>query len=206
MARTTNSLVVELTARISEALDLASAAEAAPNFSYTRRLHVYVASYLLMFCAWENFLEQSLIRFLCGYKNSRGVFARVGGGTYFRSAAGAYAYILGGKPYLLWHNPQEAIDRCNAHLVGGPHATVIASALSDVKNFSSIRNHVAHRTANTRSKFDAATMALAGRTMQAGRAGRFLRSSTTLPATGAVSSWLGRISADLGGYAAQIAS
>jgi len=205
VARHTAALVAEFRGRAAEALDLSAAAESSPTFTYTRRLHIYEASYLLLFCAWENFLEQSLVRFLCGYRNTGGAYARVGGAAHFPSVAAAYAHLLGGKPYLLWHGAQETIDRSNLHLTGGPHAAVVGSALSDLRSFAAIRNHVAHRTENTRSKFDDASRALIGHVVKAGRAGRLLRTQTTLPATGVQCTWLDRINADLGNYAQQIA-
>lgn len=205
MPRTTASLVTGFGTRIAEALDLATAAEAAANFTYTRRLHVYEAGYLLVFSAWENFLEQSLLRFLCGYRNTAGLYGRVGSIPYFRSINAAHHHLLRGRTYLLWHNPQDAVNRSNANLNGGPHASVLLSALADIRNYSYIRNHVAHRSADTGNKFELATLAFTGRRIAARRAGRFLRLPTTLPHSGAISNWLGRICVDLENYARQIA-
>src|SRR5688572_12813549 len=104
MPRRTANLVRMFGNRITEAQELVQMVEASVAFSYTRRLYVYEAAYLLAFSAWENFLEESLLRFLCGYRNRRRTFARVGGAPHHRSLAAAKISLYGASSYLLWHN------------------------------------------------------------------------------------------------------
>lgn len=205
MARTTRGLARTFSGQAAEARDLISAAESSSRFGHTRRLYVYEAAYLLGFSAWENLLEQAMLRFLCGHQNAGGRYARQGNLPHFRAISNANAHVLRGRSYLLWHNPAEVIVRANRELVGAPHALIIGSALADLNAYAAIRHHVAHRNQDTRAKFDAATLLLTGRRFRASRAGRMLRSSTLLPATGAMCTWCERILHELESLSGQIA-
>jgi hypothetical protein len=206
MAHSTAWLVPAFSRRVSEAQDLVRLVETARGFSPLRKIYVVEAAFLLVFTAWENFLEQSLLRLMCGHHNTVGTYARTGGATHCPTLGVAESVLLSGAPYLLWHDPQRVINRCNAQLVAGPHATVLASALPLMQSYAAIRHHVAHRTQDTRQKFDAACLALIGSRVRGGRAGRFLRITTTLAPSGVVTNWMGRVCADLESFAGQIAS
>lgn len=205
MARTTAFLVAQLSSRVSEARDLAQAAEGSSSFLYTRRLYIYEAAYLLAFSAWENMLEQCFLRFLCGYGNGTGVPARTGTWIRASNVTNANITLLAGKQFLLWHNPAIVVARSKGYFAMGPHEVVLTSALSEVEDFAAIRHYVAHRNHDTELKFQSAATRLTGAPIQGGRAGRLLRSTTTDPVTGAQVTWLERIAADLERYALQIA-
>lgn len=206
MPRTTSFLVGEMSSRMGEAMDFAAVSEGSRDFLYTRRLYVYEAAYLLAFSAWENMLEQSFLRFLCGFKNSAGVPVRFG--TWGRPATlgQASVLVLGGRRFKLWHNPQEVADRSKGFFNAGPHENVLQSALADIEDFAAIRHYVAHRNHDTNVKFQNAAVRLTGAPVHGGRPGRMLRAETIDAVTGAKVTWLERICADLGRYATQIAA
>src|SRR4051794_35836158 len=138
MARDTRFLVVDFVHRLAEAQDLAVLAEASSNFQYVRRFHIYEAAYLLAFSAWESFLEQAFLRFMCGYSNTSGVPAPT---THWqrRSTIGpAYATLLAISPnkpqYLLWHGPSSVIQRSRMCFAAGSHELVISSAKQDIED------------------------------------------------------------------------
>ena len=205
MTRSTSFLVDELSSRTSEALELAEASEGSSNFLYNKRLHVYEAAYLLTFSSWENMLEQGFFRFLCGYSNAAGVPTKTVTWTRPKTVAAANTLLLGHRSYLMWHNPTDVINRSRRYFTGGPHETVLNSALADISDFAAIRHFVAHRNEDTGIKFQAAATRLSGAPVPGGRAGRLLRSQTVDTVTGLQVTWLERISADLGRYASQIA-
>ena len=205
MPRATSFLVDDLSSRIDEAKDLAQAAEGSRAFLYTRRLYIYEAAYLLAFSAWENLLEQSFLRFLCGFRNRGGVPARAGAWVRPDTITAAYTASLSGRRYNLWHNPQDVIGRSRGFFANGPHEAVLLSALADIDDFAAIRHFVAHRNQDTRLKFQVAATRLTGAPILGGRAGRLLRSSTTDTVTGLPVTWLERICSDLHRYADQIA-
>ena len=204
MPRSTAFLAGEIRAQIDEARELIFAAEGAGNFLYARRWYVYEAAYLLAFSAWENLLEQTFYRFLCGYQNSSGLPLRNGTWTRPRDVAAAEALVLNGRQYVLWHNPAFVIGRSQGYFNGAPHETVLQSALHDFEDFAAIRHYVAHRTEDTKRKFQLAATRLSGAPTIGARAGRLPRSKTIDPVSGAQVTWFERIVADLNRYAAQI--
>ena len=204
MPRTTAFLADEFRARTGEAKELAQTAEGSKEFLYTRRLYIYEAAYLLAFSAWENALEQSFLRFLCGFRNTAGVPTRAGTWARPSNLHDANLLVLGGRRFKLWHGPHDVIDRSKGYFASGPHEVVLQSALAEIEDFAAIRHFVAHRNQDTALKFQAAATRLTGAPILGGRAGRMLRNDTIDPVTGSQVTWLERICADLERYASQI--
>src|SRR5690242_19886680 len=111
MPRSTAGFVSVLSSRIMEAEDLVRAIEGAAGFSMVRKFYVYEAAYLLVFAAWENFLEETLLRFLCGYKNSAGVHQRLGTMRHCPNLTAAKGVLFGARTFLLWHDAPRVIAR-----------------------------------------------------------------------------------------------
>lgn len=132
----------------------------------------YELAYLRLFTAWEDFLEQSMLRYLCGFAAAHGQ-EQLTQGNYCTNLAHAKATLYGNQQYLLWHNPQKVVMRAASHFTNSRHETVIASIQGRVVHFSSIRHRIAH--AHAEDNFNTATMALAGRRYRGARPGRFLR-------------------------------
>jgi len=208
MPKTTSFLVGTLDKRLTEAVDLAQTVEGTSTFTYTRRLYVFEAAYLLAFSAWEGFLEETFLRFVCGYANSSGQQQRVIGVSRTRTMSAAYAAVLaaGGRnqTYLLWHSPSYPINRSRNFFINGAHETVVSSVQGDIADFAAVRHHVAHRNKDTERKFQMAALRLGGSAVKGGRAGRFLRLPTIDPVTGQPVNWLERICGDLRRYGMQI--
>ena len=206
MARTTAAQFATLAARLSEAKDLAYTAELSPLFTYNKRLYVYEAAYLLGFSAWEVFLERTTLSYLCGYAYCGVRISRIPAAPYFPSASAALAYLLvkKNKDYFLWHGSTEVKKRVREFLVNCPVADVISSAEVTLKDYSAVRHHVAHRSADTKVKFEAAANRLAVLPNCGGRAGRFLRISHVDPHSGAQTRWLHIILDDLERLAQQM--
>jgi hypothetical protein len=205
--RSTAFLVPQFREQLNEAEEIARIAEGSSDFVYAKRLFVYEAAYLLAFSAWENLLEQSFVRLLAGYSNTAGVAVLAPGIVRPSTVADAVSLVLGTKSYRLWHNPADVIRRAQGFFFsGGPHEAVLVSALADIGDFATIRHYVAHRSADSRAKFLAASQRLSGVSLLGTRAGRFLRSTTVDPVTGNDVTWLSRICSDLDRYANQVAS
>ena len=209
MPQSTSFLVDRFQERCDEALDLAQTVEATTTFLHTRRLYVYEAAYLLAFSAWETFLEQVLLRFMCGYQNSLGTPTSTGTWPRPATLAAAHATLLTigprPQPFLLWHNPQGVVQRSRLCFLNGPHEAVLSTVLVEVTDLAAVRHHVAHRTDDTKTKFQDAALRMSGTVVLGGRAGRFLRSSTQDPVTAEQMTWLERACLDLSRYARQIA-
>jgi hypothetical protein len=163
---------------------------------------LYELSYLRMFIEWEWFLEQSFLRYLCGYVSARGP-VRPTAGAFFATLPLAQAAVLGGNPYVLWHNPDTIARRSRRFLAQCPHETVIDSYRARLLDLAAVRHRIAHGQEDARQKFDVATINIAGRRYRGGRPGRFLRDwdrSVTPPRR-----WLQALGTELVNVAQQIA-
>ena len=143
---------------------------------YPARLEsIYELSYLKVFVRWEDFLEASFLRYMCGCQSRHGQATLAGGAHYYPSLAAAQAALLGSQQYVLWHGPRTVLTRVRRHVLNGTHEAVIAAAQARLSDFAAIRHRIAHGQSDARNKFDLATMSLAGRRYPGARAGRFLR-------------------------------
>ena len=145
------------------------------DLSPARLEALYEMAYLRTFIAWEDFLEQTFLRFLCGYETATYAPQLIRAEGPYGTLAGAQTALYSGADYLLWHNPDKAIMRCRRWFVDGLHTTVLSSQLSDVEALAKVRHRIAHDSTQVRRGMDAASMLLAGRRYPGASAGRFLR-------------------------------
>jgi len=173
-----------------------------------RELHIpriellYELAYLRVFVEWELFLEQVLVRLLCGYRTAAGAPLLKPGSAFVKTLAAAEASLLGNRQYLLWHDPAKALARAGTRLSNSSFQTVVGSNTARLEHFAAIRHRIAHGQEDARAKLDAATMQLTARRYPGSRAGKFLRDwdSTVTPRV----RWLESIANELSGLAAQI--
>lgn len=191
---------------VSQAGDLAAASPLGSVMRqewYAARVELlYELAFLRMFIEWELFLEQTFLRYLCGYRSSAGTLYIAVNGGYCHTLQLAEATILAGRSFVLWHDPVRVIDRSRRFLVGCPHETVLASNRARLIDMAAVRHRIAHGQADARQKFDIATMNLIGRRYRGSRPGRFLRDwdrSTTLQRR-----WLETLGMELANLAQQI--
>jgi hypothetical protein len=211
MARRIPALDRKFASAVDEALQLSEAGERiralAPPRSLvrrelrTRRLEaLYETSFLRIFLLWEDLLEQSFLRYICGYESSAGAAALRA--AKFSRLSDAETAILGTRDFVSWANPDSVISRSRQYMNGGVHETVLNSDLSRLKAFSAIRNRIAHSSDFARQQFDNATLLLAGRRFPASSAGRLLRqTAVSLPSP---ETWLHHIAAELKSLALQL--
>lgn len=208
------ALGAEFCQRTSSALALAEIGEVAryeaPRGSRTRLgLHptrlesLYEMAFLRVFVGWEAHLEQAFLRFLCGYASHRGLAQLVPGRVYEPSLAAAERTVLGAKSYVLWHSPARVAARSQRYFKSSPVEAVVLSNAARLEALAAIRHRIAHAQTDARTKFDAATMSLAGRRYAGSRPGSFLRDwdRSTVPHL----RWLERLANELAALAVQVA-
>lgn len=167
----------------------------------TARLEaLYEYAFLRVFATWEMCLEGVFYRSLCGFASAAGQESIVGGRSYFRTVAAAEQWVSG-RPFLLWHDPQKVIDRCQKCFSPPPlgpcqQEITITSNLNRLGQLSATRHRIVHtHQADAKKKFDRATLSITGRIYPASRPGKFLRdrdtSSTPNP------SWLEVLASDV---------
>lgn len=212
MARPMPALSTWFKDRVDEALSLAAAGDLAATSTIGSAMrsawHVsrvellYELAYLRMFTEWELYLEQTFLRYLCGYVSPVAA-VRPATGAFYTTLPQAQTAVLSGRAYILWHDPDRIADRSKRFLTGCPHETVIASNRARLISLASIRHRIAHAQEDARRKFDLATMNLAGRRYRGARPGRFLRDWDTSASPSI--RWLASLGAELSNMAIQIA-
>jgi hypothetical protein len=162
---------------------------------------LYELSFLRIFAAWENFIEDSLLHMLCGFDSV--LYTPVYEHPYrrFPNISAAQAALFNGKPFVLWYDPATIQTRSAKYLTAAPQQTVAASNAARLLWFAYVRNRVAHDAEDARRKFDIASMGLSGRRYPRSRAGKLLRAAD--PATG--TKFIESIAAEFKGLALQIA-
>ena len=161
----------------------------------------YEYAFLRVFLAWEYFLQETFVRFLCGYQHSSGQ-ETIRGGGYYRNLPDAENAVLNGRDYVLWHNPNAVVRRAQRFFATGQHEQVLSSNLMRLEHFAAVRHRIAHSQRHARDQFDVTTMALCAKRYRGSRPGRFLRENN--PMTNPPTKWLSIIAQELSGMAKQI--
>jgi len=182
MSQTVSSWPGKLATRLDSALRLVEMAELLSQpvatavgriwLSPWRLVDLYEMAYLRMFAAWESFLEETFVRYLCGFRSATGPMAP----RNYRSLRDARIAVWG-RPdgYVLWHNAQRVVSLARQHMPGGPHELVVSSAMADLERWAAVRHRIAHDNEHARRGFERAALALGGRSYWGARAGLFLR-------------------------------
>jgi hypothetical protein len=211
MPRTMPPLGVRFSREVNRALSLARAGElvratspsgsvAVREFSQSRLEALYEMAYLRVFMLWETFLEQSFLRYICGFAASAGPQSLTGGTR--RTLFDAEQAVLRGHDYVSWANPGSVEARCRHFIKYGLHEQIVSSNRSRLEWFASVRHRVAHPSAYAKGQFDTATMGLAGRRYRGSSPGRFLRDRT--PGLPHRERWIREIGDELTSLARQI--
>lgn len=162
----------------------------------------YELAYLRVFLSWEDFLESTFYRLMCGYSRAGIQENKAPGFTYSQSLSEAESLVLGNRDYVLWHNPAAVIGRADRFFIDSPFRLVVASAQARIEYFASVRHRIAHAQEHAQTVFDQTTVSLAGRRYKGSRPGRFLRD--WVPTAAPPARWLVSICDELSGLAQQI--
>jgi hypothetical protein len=161
---------------------------------------LYETAYLRVFLAWEEFLEETFLRYICGYASVLGSCILLN--PPYLSLAAAQMAVLSGADFVSWADPRSVVRRSQRYMTLGFHEVVLNSDLNRLLSFKAVRNRIAHASDHARNEFDIATRSLALRRYPGSSAGRFLRDRATIvpfPKT-----WLELMSDELAALAVQI--
>ena len=174
--------------------------EVARDFGRTKVEAFYELAFLRIFMLWEDFLEQSFLRYLCGFASRTGPPALIG--PKFRRIEDAEKSVLSNRPYVSWASPSAVSKRSQAYMSKGLHEQIFNSNLARLEAFAFVRHRIAHSSKHSSNQFNAASMTLAGRRYPKGSPGKFLRDkavSQPFPER-----WLHHIAEELKALAIQI--
>lgn len=200
-----------LSVRVAEALKIANAGEmAALRSAQSGRMislrhgqieAIYEMAFLRVYVGWEATVEQIFLRLLCGYSSPVCTTTLHPAKAYYRSLRDAEAYLLRGRRFALWHDPVRVANRAQQVFAHSTFETVIQTNSARLLDLASIRHRITHGHDDARSRFDRATMSMAGRRYRGGRPGAFLRDSI-MP--GQPQRWLEKLASEFINLAAQL--
>jgi hypothetical protein len=119
-------------------------------------------AFLGMFLAWEDFLEESFIRYMCGAVTGTHYCPKV----YVSPTNLDHAlkfFIVKPRDYVEWSSGQQVIER--AEMVfrdGEPYKSAIRPLLTDLDDMRQIRNSIAHRSGTSWRRFEALVRRILG--------------------------------------------
>jgi hypothetical protein len=157
--------------RIDESENIVSSVEAlwqmAPRGSQVRHRigepqlsALYEMAYLSIFCYWENFIEECLIRMMVGQKSS--TYTPTIAGVKSPTLTAARTTLLGGKQFLLWYNPIAAADRVALQVLSSPLENTLRLHHLRIAEFAAIRHAVAHKSDDAIASFQTSSLSMTG--------------------------------------------
>jgi hypothetical protein len=112
-------------------------------------------SFLRIYVAWEEFLEESFARFLCGAKTQSGFQPRRYASP--KNLDHAKALVTGlerGGRFADWSKRETVLDRAQLLFKDGrPYAGPLRAAARELDDMRTIRDRIAHRSALVRANF-----------------------------------------------------
>lgn len=182
-----DSQLAVLTSRIDDSLRLANDA---PDFHeirgghlrpirHTRVCQINEMAFLGMFLAWEEFLEATFVRYMCGAVTQTNYEPTV----YVMPRTLDHAlkfFVIKPRDYVEWASAQQVIERAEMVFKDGePFRTALRSSLSDLDDMRNIRNAIAHRSGISWRKFETTVRRILGSRPHGLSPGLFLRRQNT---------------------------
>jgi len=113
-------------------------------------------AFLQLFLAWEDFLEETFIRYMCGGKTESGYSPRLR--LEAQNMNHALELLKGSRQYVDWVESREIQNRARIFFEeGGPYQSAIDGAITELNHLKIIRNRIAHRSKSAEHQFDELT-------------------------------------------------
>jgi hypothetical protein len=109
--------------------------------------------FLRMFLAWEHFLEQSFLSYMCGRKDRK---VKIQCFVVFPSIQHAANLIIPeGRRYAEWSEPEIVRQRAERYFKDGePFKSALGGVSGQVEEMRKVRNSIAHKSKHAREKFE----------------------------------------------------
>lgn len=118
----------------------------------TRLYLIVELSFLQLFISWEQFLEQTFTRYMCGGRTSSGYSPN----RYVQPKTLEHALnmIKQKKPYVDWTVGGEVINKAKLCFRDGePFANALGGSLGQLEEMKKNRNRIAHRSIHSEKEF-----------------------------------------------------
>lgn len=110
-------------------------------------------AFLRIFLAWEDFLEQSFVRYMCGGMTASGFRPQLY--VHPPSLEHAHDILRGQRPFVEWSNGGDVLQRARLFFKNGyPYDPAIAGALEELDDMRILRNGIAHRSTTAIKAFE----------------------------------------------------
>lgn len=130
-------------------------------------------SFLRIFIAWENFLEDSFLRYLVGAESPSGYSPRIR--MTFPNMKVAANIIKGERDYVKWNSYNVVVQRSEIYFEDGqPYKDTFISVSEDLNAMNIIRNRIAHKSKYSKEKFSNFVRRTFGHGRRGMTPGRFL--------------------------------
>ncbi len=131
-------------------------------------------AFLRLFMSWENFLEESFVRYLVGAKSLSGQEpARFVNPPTMQITL----QIISGetREFVKWNSASEVIARSKIYFKDGePYTTALESITVDLNEMNTVRNRIAHKSKISQQKFNDFIRRTFGHGISGMTPGRFL--------------------------------
>lgn len=130
-------------------------------------------AFLRIFIAWENFLEESFIRYAVGAASPSGYTPDTL--VHPRNIGHALELVLSGRDYVPWNSASEVTRRSLPYFQNGePYRSALDTVAIELDEMNTIRNRITHKSVNSKSKFNAFIRRKFGHGVRGMTPGRFL--------------------------------
>ena len=165
----------EFNSEISSSLKLLYKIENNPGVLHQPQVDlIFGLAFLKIFIAWEQFLEDTFARYMCGASSLSG--NKPTRNETARYLDRALSIIYGGQPYAGWASVDIVVERANRFFdKGEPYTTPLQSAAAELNSMRKVRNHIVHHSKKSREDFNKLLVGVYGFRPQGMSAGRFLR-------------------------------
>lgn len=119
-------------------------------------------AFLGMFLSWEDFIEATFIRYMCGASTNTRYKPKVFVSPINLEHALKF-FVVKPRDYVEWSSGQLVIER--AEMVfrdGEPYTSAIRPSLTDLNDMRQIRNAIAHRSGTAWKKFESTVRRILG--------------------------------------------
>jgi len=172
MPPTLSHVLVDLHRGINGSTNLISTVK---NFGIPRiQLEMIVEmAFLRIFVSWESFLEDSLIRYVTGAISPSGYIPNTL--IHPQNLGHALDLVLSGRDYTSWNSASEVIQRSSLFFQDGePYRSALEPAITDLDEMNIIRNRIAHKSVNSKNKFNSFIRRKFGHSVRGMTPGRLL--------------------------------
>ncbi len=124
-----------------------------PSFSVLHKEILVELAFLRAFLAWEAFLEESFVLYLCGRKPPKGNAPKRYVSPPTRKVAEQLLLPEHGK-YTDWANTQKVVSRAERFFENGkPYSDVLKSQQNNLELIKNLRNAVVHSSSDSQRSF-----------------------------------------------------